>query len=149
MQACFAGTVSRVGGLTFDDLQRETNARFDAAAAVASGPSPRQLPDSGETCWRPGGEDHLVEPSIIFALQTAVRTGSQEAWRAYDAIVNRPGRAVTLRNLLAFDPAGRTPVPLAEVEPASAIVRRLGPRTVRHELRLRSARGPTSAWPWP
>ena len=40
---------------------------------------------------------------MIFALQTAVRTGSQEAWRAYDAIVNRPGRAVTLRNLLAFD----------------------------------------------
>ena len=124
MQACFAGTVSRVGGLTFDDLQRETNARFDAAAAVASGPSPRQLPDSGETCWRPGGEDHLVEPSMIFALQAAVRTGSQEAWRAYDAIVNRPGRAVTLRNLLAFDPTGRAPVPLAEVEPASAIVRR-------------------------
>ena len=61
---------------------------------------------------------------MIFALQTAVRTGSQEAWCAYDAIVNRPGRAVTLRNLLAFDPTGRAPVPLAEVEPASAIVRR-------------------------
>ena len=53
-----------------------------------------------------------------------MRTGSEEAWRADHAIVNRPGRAVTLRNLLAFDPTGRAPVPLAEVEPASAIVRR-------------------------
>ncbi|WP_419041051.1 glutamate synthase-related protein, partial [Parolsenella catena] len=47
-----------------------------------------------------------------------------ELFREYGKVVHRPGRAVTLRDLLDFDAAGRTPVPLEEVEPVSSIVRR-------------------------
>ncbi len=121
---CFTGTVSRVGGIGFDGLQREADAKFDAARELALGATPDQLPDSGETAWRPGKEDHLIDPAAVFALQTAARTGDPEAFAAYSAIVNQPGRAVRLRDLLDFCDAGRTPVPLDEVEPASAIVRR-------------------------
>ena len=124
VESCFTGTVSRVGGLGFAGLQREADARFDAARELALGATPDQLPDSGETSWRPDGEEHLVEPAMVFALQTAARTGDPEAYAAYSAVVNRPGRAVRLRDLLDFCPAGRTPVALGEVEPASSIVRR-------------------------
>ena len=120
----FAGTVSRIGGLTTADLQTEAQRKYDAAARLARGPVPDQLANAGVSEWRPGGEDHLIDPQAIFALQTATRTGSREAWDAYAAIVNRPGRAVTLRNLLDFTPAGRQGVPIEEVESAEAICRR-------------------------
>ena len=120
----FTGTVSRIAGVGYEGLAREANAKYDLALEVADSATPSQLPDSGETAWRPGKEDHLLDPQTIFALQTATRTGSQEAWEAYSAIVNRPGRAVVLRNLLDFDDRTCTPVPLEEVEPASEIVKR-------------------------
>ena len=121
---CFTGTVSRIAGLSFDELAREANEKYDRALAIAASAVPDQLPNSGETAWRPGKEDHLIDPTTIFALQTATRTGSQEAWDAYSSIVNRPGRAVVLRNLLDFDTRTCTPVPIDEVEPASEIVKR-------------------------
>ena len=121
---CFTGTVSRIAGLGFDEIAREANEKYDRALAIAGSAVPNQLPDSGETAWRPGKEDHLIDPTTIFALQTATRTGSQEAWDAYSSIVNRPGRAVVLRNLLDFDTRTCTPVPLDEVESASEIVKR-------------------------
>ena len=107
---CFTGTVSRIAGLGFDEIAREANEKYDRALAIAGSAVPNQLPDSGETAWRPGKEDHLIDPTTIFALQTATRTGSQEAWDAYSSIVNRPGRAVVLRNLLDFDTRTCTPV---------------------------------------
>uniref|UniRef100_UPI003A954E81 glutamate synthase-related protein n=1 Tax=Parolsenella catena TaxID=2003188 RepID=UPI003A954E81 len=84
-----------------------------------------QLPSLGLTKWRPlGGEEHLIEPRAIYLLQRACSEGDMELFREYGKVVHRPGRAVTLRDLLDFDAAGRTPVPLEEVEPVSSIVRR-------------------------
>ena len=128
----FTGTVSRIGGLSIDDLQREAYAKYDAGATLAASPAPNQLANAGITQWRPDGEDHLIDPPTIFALQTAARTGSRQAWDAYTALVNRPGRAITLRNLLDFDlgadgadaRARRTPVPLEEVESVEDICQR-------------------------
>ena len=122
----FTGTVSRIGGLSVDDLQREACAKYDAGAALAASPAPTQLANAGITEWRPDGEDHLIDPPTIFALQSATRTGSRELWDAYSALVNHPGRAITLRNLLDFDAqaSGRAPVPLEEVEGVEAICRR-------------------------
>ena len=120
----FTGTVSRIGGLTTQDLQAEAERRYDEGSRVAASPSPDQLENAGLTEWRPEGEDHLIDPQAVFALQTAARTGSREAWDAYTAIVNRPGRAVTLRNLLELTPAGRASVPLEEVESVEDICRR-------------------------
>ena len=65
---CFAGTVSRVGGMGIDDVQRELDERYDAALALNESPAPSQLPTLGLTKWRPldGGEDHLIDPQTIF-----------------------------------------------------------------------------------
>lgn len=120
----FPGTVSRVGGLGIDDVQREENQRYDDALALCSSPSPDQLPSLGLTKWRPlGGEQHIIDPQTIYLLQSACRNGDYETFKEYSAHVHRRGRAIRLRDLLAFV-EGRTPVPLDEVEPARSIVKR-------------------------
>ena len=119
----FTFTATRVGGLTVADLQRELDARTAAARAQAASPAPDQLPTLGLTKWRPGGEEHLIDPKAIYLLQRACREGDYGLFKEFSAWVHRPGRAVTLRDLMGFAPAG-APVPLDEVEPASKIVRR-------------------------
>ncbi|MEE8716566.1 MAG: glutamate synthase large subunit [Coriobacteriales bacterium] len=122
---CFTGTVSRVGGLGVDDLQRECDERYDEMLAMLASPAPDELSSSGITKWRPvGGEEHLITPKVVNLLQRAVREDSPELFEEYSREVHRPGRAVMLRDLLEFDTDGVTPVPLDEVEPASSIVRR-------------------------
>ena len=124
----FAGTVSRVGGLSIADVQREQNTRYDDALALDRRPAPDQLPSLGITKWRPlGGEDHLIDPQTIYLLQHACQDGEDgdyELFKEYSARVHRAGRAVRLRDLLDFDGSGRAPVPLEEVEDARSIVRR-------------------------
>lgn len=119
----FAGTVSRIGGLTIDDLQRECDERYEEALAISSSPAPDQLPASGMTSWRPRGEEHLINPQVIALLQKAVRENSTELFEKYSAAVHVPGRTIVLRDLLELVP-DREPVPIDEVEPAESIVKR-------------------------
>ncbi len=117
-------TATRVGGLTVADLQRELDARYDAAAALEASPAPEQLPTLGLTKWRAhDGEEHLIDPQAIYLLQRACREGDYDLFKEFSAWVHRSGRAVTLRDLMDFSPAGQ-PVPLEEVEPVEQIVRR-------------------------
>ena len=120
---CFTYTATRVGGLTVDDLQRLLDERHSAALALGRTPAPGQLPTLGLTKWRPGAEEHLIDPKAIYLLQRACREGDYGLFKEYAAWVHRPERAVTLRDLMGFSPAA-DPVPLDEVEPASEIVRR-------------------------
>ena len=125
VNAYFAGTVSRVGGMGVEDVEREQNERYDAALAILKSPAPDQLPTLGLTKWRPlGGEDHLIDPQTVYLLQTACREDSYDTFKEYSACLHRTGRAVRLRDLLDFNANGRTPVSLDEVEPAFNIVRR-------------------------
>ena len=125
VNAYFAGTVSRVGGMGVEDVEREQNERYDAALAILKSPAPDQLPTLGLTKWRPlGGEDHLIDPQTVYLLRTACREDSYDTFKEYSARLHRTGRAVRLRDLLDFDAGGRTPVALDEVEPALNIVRR-------------------------
>lgn len=125
IDACFAGTTSRIGGLGFDDIEREVNARYDAAIALAQSPAPNQLPSSGITKWRPlGGEEHMLEPEVIYYLQRACREGDYETFKTYSQKLHRPGRSIVLRDLLEFVPSTQGPIPLDEVEPVSSIVKR-------------------------
>lgn len=121
----FAGTVSRVGGMGVAELQQELDKRYDEAIAIMRSPAPDELPTLGLTSWRPlGGEDHLIDPQTIYLLQKAVRTDNKESFDAYSARLHRPGRTVRLRDLLDFNAAGRTPLPLESVESAMSIVTR-------------------------
>ena len=120
----FTGTVSRIGGLGIDDVQRECDERQALVHLQHRSPSPDQLPSSGMTSWRPlGGEEHLLNPMTINLLQRAVRGNDLTLFDEYSDSIHVTGRAIMLRDLLEFAPTGN-PIPLDDVEPASEIVKR-------------------------
>ncbi len=122
VDAYFTGTVSRVGGLKVDDVQRECDER--ARAVLAAGAArPEKLPALGLGMWRKGGEEHLVTPKAVELLQRSVREGDFELFEDYSRELHPEGRVLQLRDLLEFCPSSDR-VPLSEVEPACEIVKR-------------------------
>ena len=125
VQKYFTATATRIGGLSIDDVEREQDDRYDAAMALAKTPAPDQLPSLGLTKWRPvGGEEHLIDPKTVYLLRHACVEGDYDEFKEYSEYTHRRGRAVTLRDLMDFDYAGRTPVALDEVEPVESIMTR-------------------------
>ena len=121
---CFAGTASRVEGVGFGVLATEMERRHDIGYPNGGAGTTKELPNPGDFHWRAGGDQHMWDPSSIGDLQVAARTNSTDAyWRFARHINEENTRKATLRGLLDFRPIGE-PVPIDEVEPASAIVKR-------------------------
>ena len=119
----FTGTPSRISGVGLDVIAEETKRRHDTAFPRRP-MRHQQLDNGGEYQWRRAGEHHLFNPDTIFKLQHATRTGQYAIYRDYTAVVNDQSRQLgTLRGLMELKPAA-TPVPLDEVEPVEAIVKR-------------------------
>ncbi|MFD8593034.1 glutamate synthase large subunit [Streptomyces sp. NPDC059637] len=122
----FHGTATKIGGVGLDVVAAEVAARH-AKAYPASGiaPAHRRLDIGGEYQWRREGEPHLFDPDTVFRLQHATRTRRYDIFKQYTARVNEQSeRLMTLRGLFGFKAGERTPVPIDEVEPVSAIVKR-------------------------
>ena len=122
----FTGTTSRLGGIGLDVLAEEVAARHRRAYPVnPTERAHRGLETGGEYQWRRDGEVHLFNPQTVFALQHATRSKSYEIFEEYTGAIDAlSASAGTLRGLFALRTDQRPPVPLEEVEPASAIVRR-------------------------
>ncbi len=120
----FTGTSSKLGGVGIDVLADEVAARHARAYPTTGIPAGhRQLDIGGEYQWRRDGAPHLFDPETVFRLQHATRTGQYETFKQYTQRVD--GNAgMTLRGMFALREGVRAPVPLDEVEPVSAIVRR-------------------------
>ena len=117
----FAGTPSRVGGIGMDLIADETLRRhsfaFDDSFPVD------RLDAGGEYQYRVQGEHHNWNPLTIAKLQHATRGDSYSTFKEFSALANdETRRQSTLRGLLDF--VDRQPIPIDEVEPASAITRR-------------------------
>ncbi|MGH3995814.1 MAG: FMN-binding glutamate synthase family protein, partial [Pseudonocardiaceae bacterium] len=85
----------------------------------------RRLDVGGEYQWRREGELHLFTPETVFLLQHATRSRRVDVYRRYTDECDRlNAEGGALRGLFAFRSEGREPVPIEEVEPASAIVKR-------------------------
>ncbi|MFD8482476.1 glutamate synthase large subunit [Kitasatospora sp. NPDC059673] len=126
VDAYFAGTTSKLGGIGLDELAKETAARH-AKAYPASGISAahRALEIGGEYQWRREGEPHLFDPETVFRLQHSTRTKRYDVFKQYTDRVNAQSeRLMTLRGLFRLDALGRTPISVDEVEPVSEIVKR-------------------------
>ena len=117
-ELCFAGTPSRIGGAGFAELQAE------AEHLAKVGWDNNALPEIGGLLqFTPDGEYHQFNPDVVQALQRAVGSGTREDWMRYaDAVNTRPPAA--LRDLLALDTTKSNAIPIDDVEPVEAIVRR-------------------------
>jgi glutamate synthase (ferredoxin) len=118
----FTWTATRVGGIGLDIVAQEVLARHRAAYPDRTA-NLAVLPSGGQYQWRNDGEAHLFTPESIHHLQKAVRTASFAAFRGYSKIVDEQGtKLCTLRSLLEFKSS--TAIPLDEVEPVEAIMKR-------------------------
>ncbi len=118
----FTGTVSRIEGLTLDDIAREALAKHRMAFPPVQNPNPH-LEVGGIYQWKQRGEVHLFNPQTIHLLQHATKTNDYSVFRKYSRLINEQSeKAITLRSLLRFRKG--KPVPLSEVEPKENIFRR-------------------------
>ncbi|MGI8896605.1 MAG: glutamate synthase-related protein, partial [Casimicrobiaceae bacterium] len=120
----FTGTTSNIEGIGLFEVAEE--AAWLHALAFGNDPLLRQMLDAGgEYHFRVRGEAHMWTPDTIAKLQHAARANSGSTYREYAQLVNEQSRQLkTLRGLFEFNLAQRIPVPIAEVEPAAAIVKR-------------------------
>ncbi len=123
----FTGTTTRVEGVGPDEIAKETVRRHRLAFGDA--PIYRDALDvGGDYAFRLRGEAHSWTPQTISLLQHAVRGNARDQYRAFAKALNEQDeRLLNLRGLFRIKNAeedGRKPVPLDEVEPASAIVKR-------------------------
>jgi glutamate synthase (ferredoxin) len=118
----FTWTPSRIEGASLDVLAREVELRH--RRAFPDRPVDGHTLDvGGQYQWRADGEAHLFNPQTVHKLQQAVRTGNYHAFKEYSRLVDEQlKRFYTLRGLLDFKPA--TAIPLEEVEPVEAILKR-------------------------
>jgi len=123
----FTGTATTIEGVGLDEVARETVMRH--AAAFSSDPVLRNsLEVGGEYMYRMRGEAHIWTPDAVAMLQHAVRKNSWDTYREYAAQIDSHAAAAhTIRGLFGIktaEDAGRTAMPLDEVEPAVDIVKR-------------------------
>jgi len=128
VEYAFAGTTSRVGGLTVADVAREVMAFHQIAFPDMA----KKLENYGFVNYRPGGEYHMNSPEMAKFLHKAVTTYEKgangknaEAYDHYELYHQYlKGRPVTaLRDLLDLN-ADQTAIPLEDVESVESIVKR-------------------------
>ena len=101
IEACFAGTTSRLSGVGFDQLAEEISQRTGHATGAGAGMDFRRLDTGGEYQWRREGEPHLFSPEAVFKLQHATRSRRYEIFKEYTNLVDdQSRRLMTLRGLL-------------------------------------------------
>jgi len=122
----FTGTSSKLGGIGLEVLAAEVASRHGFAySSRQTSSAHRSLDVGGEYQWRRDGELHLFNPETVFRLQHATRARRYDVFKQYTQAVNEQSeRLMTLRGMFGFRNDVRTPVPIDEVEPVSAIVRR-------------------------
>lgn len=121
---CFAGTASRIKGVTFEKIAQDAIAMHDRGFPTRKVEHIEGLPETGEYHWRDGGEPHINDPVSIANIQDAVRTKNDSSYEAYARSEHEQIKNCTLRGLLDFDFEGCQPVPIDQVEPWTEIVRR-------------------------
>jgi glutamate synthase (NADPH/NADH) large chain len=122
----FAGTTSRLGGVSLDVIAQETIARHHIAYPPGGEvPGTKRLPIGGEYQWRREGEPHLFDPETVFTLQHSTRNKRYDVFKRYTDRVNEQStRLMTLRGLFQFKDGVNPPISVDEVEPISAIIKR-------------------------
>ena len=118
----FTGTVSRVGGITLEDIEENVEKLHSEAFDPLGLPTDLTLDSVGAHKMRSQGEEHRYNPQTIHLLQQSTWTGSYDLFKQYTNLVDKENHG-NLRGLLDFKFA-ETPVPLEEVESVDDIVKR-------------------------
>jgi len=119
----FTGSVSRIEGMTLDQIAQEVLLRHRKGFPKRQG-APKVLDPGGDYFYRLNGERHLFNPETIRLLQDSTRENDPIKFKEYSKLVDdQTKEAYTLRGLMKFKKT-RESIPLSEVEPAEKIFKR-------------------------
>ncbi|MBQ0001405.1 MAG: glutamate synthase large subunit, partial [Clostridiales bacterium] len=118
----FTGTVSRIGGITMEDIEDNVEKLHSEAFDPLDLPTDLTLDSIGAHKMRSQGEQHRYNPQTIYMLQQATWTGDYNKFKQYTELVNKEEFG-TIRTLIDFKypEAG---IPIDEVESVDEIVKR-------------------------
>lgn len=119
----FTDTVSRIGGITLKDIERQVDSLHTKAFDPLGLATDLTLDSVGSHKERSGKEEHLYNPQTIHLLQQATRTGSYEKFKEYTACIDAEEKHVNLRGLLDFNYPEKG-IDIKEVESVDSIVQR-------------------------
>ncbi|HEU4342932.1 MAG TPA: glutamate synthase large subunit [Candidatus Binatia bacterium] len=119
----FTWTPSRVSGIGLEEIAREAEQQH-ARAFPAYSLNGHTLEVYGQYQYRKDGELHLFNPRTIHLLQKACRTNDYKTFKEYTRLIDdQSEQLATLRGLMELKYSPK-PIPLEEVEPVEAIVKR-------------------------
>lgn len=119
----FTDTVSRIGGISIQDIERQVDELHSKAFDPLGLQVELTLESSGGHKLRSGREEHLYNPKTIHLLQMATRTGDYSIFKEYTKSIGEEEAGINLRGLLDFAYPEKG-IPVDEVESIDSIVKR-------------------------
>ncbi len=119
----FTDTVSRIGGITLDDIERNVNILHSKAYDPLGLGTEKTLDSLGRHKMRSGAQPHLYNPQTIHLLQQSTQRGDYELFKQYTALINGETDIMNIRGALDFN-YPKKGVPIDEVESVESIVQR-------------------------
>lgn len=118
----FTGTVSRIGGITIKDIEKQVDTLHSTAFDPLGLNLDLTMESSGSHKMRSGKEEHLYNPKTIHLLQQSTRTGNYDMFKEYSREVTSEQEHVNLRGLLdiVYPEKG---IAIEEVESVDSIVK--------------------------
>ncbi|MCW7482958.1 glutamate synthase large subunit [Leptospira kanakyensis] len=127
----FAGTQSRIEGLSLEMLEEETVRRHKAA--YDSTFFPNNLEPGGVHYYRKNGDSHLYTPITVHKLQKATQDNDYKVFKEFSSLIdNQNEKAITLRSLFQLDFDGSKAIPIEEVESVKSILKRFQTGAMSH-----------------
>ena len=119
----FTNTVSRIGGITLQDIENDVNELHSAAYDPLGLETDVTLDSKGRHKMRSGADDHLYNPATIHLLQQSTQRGDYNMFKQYTALVDEEEKNTNIRGLMDFN-YPKKGVKLEEVESVDSIVTR-------------------------
>ncbi len=118
----FAKTVSRIEGITLDDIAKATDEQHSKAFDPLGLSTDLTIDSMGRHKMRSGKEDHRYNPKTIHMLQMATREGDYSKFKLYTDMVDREETGY-IRSLMDFNFPEKG-IDISEVESVDEIVKR-------------------------
>ena len=99
----FTNTVSRIGGITLQDIENDVNELHSAAYDPLGLETDVTLDSKGRHKMRSGADDHLYNPATIHLLQQSTQRGDYNLFKQYTALVDEEEKNTNIRGLMDFN----------------------------------------------
>ena len=119
----FTGTVSRIGGISLKDIEKDVDALHSSAYDPLGLETDLTLESRGRHKMRSGADSHLYNPLTIHLLQESTKRGDYQLFKEYTKAADAEERKSNIRGMMDFH-YPKKEIPLEEVEPVDAIVTR-------------------------